>query len=97
MKSRKHIVLCLFALLVIAGCASTKITSRNELVTEQLPRPNTIWLHDFAATPDDVPDHSVLAGQDLEHRTPQSAKEIAIGRQLGEEIASQLIERINGM
>jgi len=97
MKFRNHIAMYLFALLVIAGCASTKITGRNELATGQLPRPNTIWVHDFAATPGDVPDESALAGQDLEHSTPQTAKEIAMGRQLGDEIASRLIEQINGM
>jgi len=97
MKSCNQIVLCLLALLVIAGCASTKIDSRNELVTQKLPRPNTIWVHDFAARPSDVPAESALAGQDLEHSTPQTAKEIAIGRQLGDEIAAQLIEQINGM
>jgi len=97
MNFRNHIVLCLLALLVIAGCASTKVTSRDELVTGKIPRPNTIWVHDFAATSSDVPDKSALAGQDLEHSTPQTAKEIAMGRQLGDEIASQLIEQINGM
>jgi len=97
MKSRNHIAMYLVALLMIAGCASTKITGRNELATGQLPRPNTIWVHDFAATPEDVPEESALAGQNLEHSTPQTAKEIAIGRQLGDEIASQLIEQINGM
>jgi hypothetical protein len=97
MKSRNHIALCLFALLVIAGCASTKVTSRDELVTEQLPRPNTIWVHDFAATPDDVPNESALAGQHSEHSTPQTSEQIATGRKLGAEIAAQLIERINGM
>jgi len=97
MNFRNHIVMCLLALLVITGCASTKIDSRDELVTGKIPRPNTIWVHDFAATPSDVPDKSALAGQDLEHSTPQTAKEIAMGRQLGDEIASQLIEQINGM
>jgi hypothetical protein len=97
MNFRNHIVMCLLALLVIAGCASTKIDSRDELVTGKIPRPNTIWVHDFAATPSDVPDESALAGQDLEHSTPQTAKEIALGRQLGDEIAAQLIEQINGM
>ena len=97
MKFRNHIVMCLVALLVIAGCASTKVTGRDELVTGRLPRPNTIWVHDFAATPADVPAESALAGQDLEHSTPQTAKEIATGRQLGAEIASQLIQQINGM
>ena len=97
MKLCNQILLCLLALLVIAGCASTKITDRDEVVTAQIPRPNTIWIHDFAATPADVPDKSALAGQDLEHSTPQTAKEIATGRQLGAEIASQLIKQINDM
>ena len=97
MKSRNHILLCLAALLVIAGCASTKVTERDEMVTGQIPRPNTIWVHNFAATPADVPDESALAGQDIEHSTPQTAKEIATGRQLGAEIAAQLVEQINGM
>jgi len=97
MKFRNYTLLCLFGLLVIAGCASTKVTGRDEVVTGQIPRPNTIWVHDFAATPADVPDESALADQDLQHSTPQTAKEIATGRQLGAEIASQLIQQINGM
>jgi hypothetical protein len=97
MKLRNHILPCLFALLVIAGCASTKVTHRDELVTGQIPKPNTIWVHDFAATPTEVPGESALTGQDLVHSTPQSGKEITTGRQLGAEIAAQLIEQINGM
>ena len=69
MKSGNKIILCLLALLMIAGCASTKITGRDEIVTGKLPRPYTIWVYDFAATPADVPDESALAGQ--------TAKEIA--------------------
>jgi len=42
MKFRNHTLLCLFALLIIAGCASTKVTSRDELVTGKIPRPDTI-------------------------------------------------------
>ena len=33
MKSRNTIVLCLFALVAVAGCASTKVTDRQQLVT----------------------------------------------------------------
>jgi hypothetical protein len=97
MKTRNYVVTCLFALLMIAGCASTKVTDRNELVYGQLPRPNTIWVYDFAATPEDVPNESALAGQYSEHSTPQTAKEIATGRQLGAEIAAQLVEKIRAM
>jgi hypothetical protein len=97
MKSYNKVGLYLLALLFIAGCASTKVTSRDEVVSGKLPRPNTIWVHDFAATPADVPDESALAGQHSEHSTPQTDKEIAMGRQLGDEIASQLIGHINEM
>jgi hypothetical protein len=97
MKIRNHIVLCLFALLVIAGCASTKVTKRHELVTGQIPRPDHIWVHDFAATPADVPAESALAGQHSQHSTPQTAEQIATGRKLGAEIASELVKGIRGM
>jgi len=97
MKSRNHILLYLFTLLVIASCSSTKVTSRNELVTEQVPRPAHIWVHDFAATPADVPAESALAGQHSEYSTPQTAEQIATGRKLGAEIAAELVKQIRGM
>ena len=97
MKSHNKVVLCLFALLIIAGCASTKVTSRKELVTEQLPKPSHIWVYDFAATPADVPAESSLAGQYSEHSTPQTAEQIATGRKLGAEIAKELIKQIRDM
>ena len=37
MKSRSKIVLCLSAMLVVAGCASTKVTDRQEIVTRATP------------------------------------------------------------
>ncbi len=84
-------------LLVIAGCASTKVTSRDELVTQKLPRPAHIWVYDFAATPTDVPAESALAGQYSEHNPPQTAEQIKAGRQLGAEIEALLVEQIRGM
>jgi hypothetical protein len=97
MSFRNHMVLFLMALLMTAGCASTKVTSRSEQVYGQLPRPDTIWVYDFAATPADVPDESSLAGQYSEHSTPQTDEEIATGRKLGVEIAAQLVEQIRAM
>jgi hypothetical protein len=89
------IVPCLFALVVAAGCAATKVTNRQQLVTGQLPRPNQIWVYDFAATAADVPADSPLAGQAA--ATSQTAEQIATGRQLGAEIASQLVQQIQSM
>ena len=49
------IVWGLLALVVLAGCASTKVTSQERLVTEKLPRPGHILVYDFSATL--VPSH----------------------------------------
>jgi hypothetical protein len=97
MKTRIQIVLCLLALLIVAGCASTKVTSRDESTIGKLPRPAHIWVYDFAATPADVPDESALAGQHSEHDTPQTDEHIKTGRQLGAEIEAQLVKQIRGM
>jgi hypothetical protein len=54
-------------------------------------------VYDFAATPADVPGYSWLADQYIGHDTPQTAEQIATGRQLGAEIAAQLVQEILDM
>ena len=95
MKSVRRTILCLFALVVAAGCASTKVSDRQVLVAGQLPRPNHIFVYDFVATPADLPADSQLARDS--NPTPQTAEQIATGRQLGGQIAAQLVEEIRGM
>jgi hypothetical protein len=97
MKSRSCFVFYVFALAVVAGCASTKVTNRQQLVAGPLPRPARVWVYDFAATPTDVPPDSALAGQTTDQPTPQTAEQIAVGRQLGAAIAAQLVEQIRDM
>lgn len=88
------VVLGLFALALIGGCASTRVSDRETLVTGKLPRPANIWIYPFAATPEDLPADSALAGQVTAHPKPQTDKEIAEGRALGAEIAKQLVAQI---
>jgi hypothetical protein len=87
---------CLLAMVAAAGCASTKV-DRKQIVTGKLPRPAHIWVYDFAATPEDLPANSALAGQPSGHDTPQTAEHIAVGRQLGTEIQRELVTLIRGM
>jgi len=96
MKSFSHTV-TLFALVLVVGCASTEVTDRQRLVTEKLPRPGHIWVYDFAATPAEIPAASSLAGQPIEHATPQTPEQIEVGRKLGAQIAAQLVEEIREM
>jgi len=97
MKSHSRIVLCLFAMLVVAGCASTKVSDRDQVVTGQLPRPAHIWVYDFAARPEDVPDYSSLAGQPPASTAPLTPEQIATGRKLGAQLAAELVTQINAM
>jgi Domain of unknown function (DUF4410) len=93
MKPQNHIVLCLFALVAVAGCASTKVTERQQLVTGQIARPNNIWVYDFVATPADAPADSDVAAQSAQ----QTPEQIEMGRQLGAQIAKELVADIQGM
>ena len=97
MNSKRGIAVWLLALLFMAGCASTKITDRQELVKGPLPRPDHIWVYDFVGTSDDMPADSSFAGQDLDHATPQSPEQIETGRRLGAEIAAELVAEIRAM
>jgi len=87
--------ICLLAAAVVSGCASTKMENREQLVTGQLPRPNMIWVYDFATTAADVPAGSAFSGQATD--AAQTPAEIATGQQLGAEIASQLVQEIQAM
>jgi len=97
MKSFSHVVVCLCALAVAAGCASTKVSDRQMLVTENIPRPGNIWVYNFVATPADVPADSALAGHHAEHPTPQTPEQIKTGREVGAQIAVELVRAIRGM
>ena len=94
MKSRYRIIPCLFALLFVAGCASTKVSDRQQLVTGQLPRPDHILVYDFVATPEDVPGDSALAGKNPADSKPQTAEQIETGKKVGAQIAAKLVEEI---
>jgi hypothetical protein len=97
MKSRSKIVLCLLGLVVVAGCASTQVSNRQEIVFGPIPRPAHIWVYDFAATPADVPAYSALAGQPSASSTLQTPEQIATGRKLGAQVAAELVTQINAM
>ena len=97
MSSLTRIAFCIVSLVVAAGCASTEVIDRQRLVTEKLPRPGHIWVYDFAASPSEVPAGSALASQPMQHATPQTPEQIELGRKLGAQIATQLVEEIRDL
>ncbi len=97
MSSFNRVALCLFALVALAGCASTKVTESTSYQGERLARPDRIIVHDFAATPEDIPDWSASAGGHPAPSTPLTAEAIETGRDLGRQVAKQLVEEIRDM
>jgi Domain of unknown function (DUF4410) len=93
----KKLIAFLIVLVTAGGCASTTVSNRQQVVTGSLPRPPQIWVYNFAATPADVPPESSLAGEDTSSGAPQSSDQIAEGRQLAAQIASELVQQIRGM
>ncbi len=71
---------CLPVILLAAGCASTRTTEHEVLVSERLPRPSQIWVDDFAATAAAVPPESTLARKFTVESMPQTAEQMALGQ-----------------
>ena len=80
--------------ILLSGCAKTDITSRQEYKGGKIARPGQIIIHDFSATPGDVPANSSLAGVHVEHSTPQTPEQIETGRKLGAQVAAELTAEI---
>jgi len=97
MRSSSRILLCILALVVVAGCASTKVTEQTPMVKETIARPNRIWVYDFVAAPADVPANSSIAGEVSAPSAPLTAEQIETGRQLGALIAQDLVADIQAM
>ena len=83
-------------LLLIAACASTKVTQQTPMTAAGLARPNQIWVYDFVASPADVPSDSSIASS-VDTGTSPTAGQIQTGRQLGALIAQDLVADIQGM
>ena len=93
MKFRNRIVLTFCALVVLAGCASTKVTEQSKPTSLKLARPKHIWIYDFVATPSDRPANSDVAVE----KEPQTPEQIETGRHLGTQIAVELAAKLQEM
>jgi hypothetical protein len=82
---------------LLAGCASTNVTSRDRLVYDKLPKPNNILVYDFSASPADAPADSSFASQTSTPATPATEEQIELGHKLGAAIAAELVTAIHEM
>jgi hypothetical protein len=93
---RSAISLCV-GFVVLAGCASTKVTQQTPIISPGLARPDQIWVYDFIADPARIPADSSISAGLSPSSTPLTATELDAGRQLGVLIASALASNIRDM
>ena len=92
-----RIVLLIVGVAIGIGCASTKVTESRDYQGERAARPDRIIVHDFAATPADIPAWAGAASRHTAPSTPQEADEIETGRKLGARVAKELVAEIGDM
>jgi hypothetical protein len=85
--------------LLVAGCASTQVTSRQTEMQpgERLARPAHIIVYDFAATADGIPQDSAIASEVSEPSAPPTPEQLEAGRRLGAAVAEGLVAEIQAL
>jgi hypothetical protein len=89
------LIASLLSLALAAGCASTKVSDRQEYQGGKLPRPARIIVYDYAVTPADIPAWAQSHDAYSDAGAPMTADELAEGRKLGADVAKELVEKIN--
>src|SRR5271170_2970904 len=87
------------ALSLLAGCASTEVTSQNVPEGGNLPKPQEILVYNFAVSPDQVELDSGV-GADVENLVagmPRTQQEQAIGKQVSEALVNHLVAEIQAL
>lgn len=94
-----RLISCLLVLGIAAGCASTKVTEQasTNASAEEIAQPETIYVYPFASTQADIPSWTAAAIRYAEPAEPETADELATGRQLGALVASELVAEIREM
>ena len=94
MRARHALTTLLGGLLLVAGCASSRMTPIEPYRGERISRPDRMIVHDFAASPADIPAWSGIARGFDASTAPQTPHDLAVGRELGAQIAKELVTQI---
>ena len=97
MRGTTAVAAVLIALAALTGCAKVQVSDRQELVSEKLPRPDHIYVYDFAGTPGDVQPESSFSASAAVQSEQQTQEDIALNREVGAELAEALTKEISAM
>ena len=89
-------LVCLGIIVMLAGCASTKVSNERTYVAGPLPRPTNVWIYPFAGSPTDVPPGTDFSTLSTDQGPPPTAEDIATGRRLGAQLSTTLVSELQG-
>ena len=90
-----HGAVLLFVALAVTACASTPSPSFERADdAHALERPGRILVYDFAGTRGDLPPDAMVTGYFESDEAPQTPADVETGRQLGREVAQQVVARL---
>ena len=88
----------LMGLFFLVGCASSGVEKKETTAAgEDMVKPNRIVIGEFTATPDRIPDRAEIAAYFEDREEAPSAEEIALGHALGDQVAQDLVSKLNEM
>ncbi len=87
----------LLAVLLLAGCSTIKVSDREEYDGASIPRPARILVYDFAADANDLPDWAGGGGVQGLPAATADKDDVAAGRKLGADVATELVKKLNAM
>lgn len=88
----------LLATVFLAGCASSGVTgTKSTVANETILEPPRVIIGEFTASPDKIRPNSELAAHFEKRRTPVTAEELKLGRQLGGRVSAKLVEQLKDM
>ena len=91
----RNILVMLFAVSTIIGCASSNLTKLQKHYDEEsLSKPGRIIVYNFASSPEDITGEAAISGHYQKRTIPQTAEEIYLGRQLGDKVSDELVKEI---
>jgi hypothetical protein len=98
MKKLLHFGIGILAIVALAGCAPTQVTLLSE-TSAKLPRPDRIFVYNFAVSPDEVRlDRGISSKlEEYIHKTPRTAEEKAVGHGAAESLARHLVQDIQSL
>ena len=90
-------VCILSAVLLASGCATTNMSPQQAYNGPRLAKPGRILVYPFVADPAQLDPQAAASGNYGAPTSPATPEQLQVGRQLGQQVASRLVDEINDM